>query len=94
METLFNGTLALAGRDQETKLYKPPLLFYSLIEFNLLIKAKFHKNSCLLRNIMNNSRRSSFFDFQQAFLESNNSIQFSFGKLIGRKLVHSTLPEA
>ena len=94
METLFNGTLALAGRDQETKLYKPPLLFYSLIEFNLFIKAKFHKNSRLLRNIMNSSRRSSFFDFQQAFLESNNSIQFGFGKLASRGLVRSAPPTA
>lgn len=30
-----------------------------------------------------------YFDFQQAFLESNNSIQFGFKKLAGRGLVRS-----
>ena len=37
----------------------PPPLFYSLIEFNLLIKAKFHKHYYLLLNIMNSSCRLS-----------------------------------
>jgi len=36
----------------------------------------------------------SFFDFQQAFLESKNSIQFGFGKLAGRGLVRSAPPAA
>lgn len=33
-------------------------------------------------------------DFQQAFLESNNSIKFGFGKLAGRGLVRSSPPAA
>jgi hypothetical protein len=36
----------------------------------------------------------TFFDFQQAFFESNNSIQFGFGKLAGRGLVRSAPPAA
>ena len=35
-----------------------------------------------------------FFDFQQAFFESNNSIQFGFGKLASRGLVRSAPPAA